>query len=78
MTESSVVQEKDLNDHFDAAISAYGTARSTIEGALDPELAPAGAEMAKAFADSHRSVAWRTVYVCDETHNCHRKSVPKL
>ena len=32
MTDSSVVQEKDLNDHFDAALSAYGTARSTVKG----------------------------------------------
>jgi hypothetical protein len=71
-------QGKAFNGRSEVAISAYGTARSIIEGALDPELAPAGAEMAKAFADSHRSVAWRTVYVCDETHNCHRKSVPKL
>ena len=32
-------------------------------GDLDPELTPEGARMAKAFADSYRSVAWRAVYV---------------
>jgi broad specificity phosphatase PhoE len=32
-------------------------------GELDPELTPQGAQMAQAFADSHRSVRWAAVYV---------------
>ena len=32
-------------------------------GEVDAELTPEGERMAKAFADAHRSVAWRAVYV---------------
>ena len=32
-------------------------------GDLDPELTPEGAQMAKAFADAHRAIAWTAVYV---------------
>jgi broad specificity phosphatase PhoE len=32
-------------------------------GDLDPELTPEGAQMARAFADAHRSMTWTAVYV---------------
>ena len=32
-------------------------------GDLDPELTSEGAQMARAFADAHRSIAWTAVYV---------------
>ena len=31
-------------------------------GDLDPELTPEGTQMARAFADTHRSIAWAAVY----------------
>ena len=31
-------------------------------GDLDPELTPEGTQMAKAFADTHRSIGWAAVY----------------
>ena len=37
--------------------------RGTYCGDLDPELTSEGAQMAEAFADAHRSIAWTAVYV---------------
>jgi broad specificity phosphatase PhoE len=37
--------------------------RGTYCGDLDPELTSEGAQMAKAFAEVHRSIAWTAVYV---------------
>jgi broad specificity phosphatase PhoE len=37
--------------------------RGTYCGDLDPELTSEGAEMAKKFAEVHRSIAWTTAYV---------------
>ena len=37
--------------------------RGTYCGDLDPELTSEGAQMANAFADVHRSIAWTAVYV---------------
>jgi broad specificity phosphatase PhoE len=40
----------------------YSTA-GTYCGELDPELTSEGAQMARAFADAHRSIDWTAVYV---------------
>lgn len=37
--------------------------RGAYCGALDPELTPAGSQMAQAFADAYRSIPWAAVYV---------------
>jgi broad specificity phosphatase PhoE len=37
--------------------------RGAYCGAIDPELTPAGRQMAYAFADAYRSISWQDVYV---------------
>jgi broad specificity phosphatase PhoE len=37
--------------------------RGAYCGALDPELTPAGSQMAQAFVDAYRSIPWTAVYV---------------
>jgi broad specificity phosphatase PhoE len=42
--------------------TGYSTAGACC-GEVDAELTPEGAQMAKAFADAHRSIPWTAVYV---------------